>query len=567
MAPFACKHSPVLLARVFVSALSLFIATSGHHVQAQLAYIAQLANDHVNDQVLVLDTKSNSIVATVPGGVQPFAVAITPDASRAYVANRGSNDVTVIDVATNTVVATVALETNVPQGVAITPDGGFAYVTGGNVISVIDTKTNTVATTIPIGISGTFGSSGTPNGIAANPKGGFVYAVVAGVGVEVVDTSTNTSVNNVQGFPALFALRVSPDGAFIWVLGDSSDGTQTAVFVIDSTTLQIVAEVPLGSSAEYLAFTPDGAKVYVTHVCSSGCDDVTVVDASSKSVIAGLAFGGGPNLDVAITPAATTAYVLQAGSFGNRAVLIDTNTNTVSGSVAFPSPSSGSAPFAIAIQPNTATSLPAVTLSQSSVGFGMQQIGGVYATSSVQLTNTGTGPLTISSIQKTGSNASDFSESSTCPIAPDTVAPGGQCVFTVGFAPTQSGVLSASISITDNASGSPHSISLSGTAVDFSVAASPASASIKGGKANAYTVLVTPLGGNTLAANLSVSGCPANATCTVLPSQVTLDGSNTMSSTLTVKGNGKTPKGTFTLIISGKVFTVSHSTNVSLTVQ
>jgi hypothetical protein len=245
-------------------------------------------------------------------------------------------------------------------------------------------------------------------------------------------------------------------------------------------------------------------------------------------------------------------------------VLIDNTTNTVSGSIALPSPSSGSAPFAIAIQPNTPTSPPAVTLSQSSLNFGMQQVGGVYPTSSVRLTNTGTGPLAISSIQTTGSNAGDFSESDTCPIAPNTIAPGGQCVLTVGFVPTHVGARSGSISIADDGPGSPHSIALSGTAVDFSVAASPTSAHLSKGNPAVYTVSVAPVGGNTLTANLSVAGCPAAATCTVSPSQISLTGSNAISATLTVEAGKKTPKGNYTLTISGTVFTVSHSTTVTV---
>ncbi|WP_180235484.1 YncE family protein, partial [Bacillus cereus] len=70
------------------------------------------------------------VVATVPVGSNPFGVAITPDGSFAYVINGGSGNVSVIDISTNTVVATVPVGSN-PRLVAITPDGSFAYVTNG----------------------------------------------------------------------------------------------------------------------------------------------------------------------------------------------------------------------------------------------------------------------------------------------------------------------------------------------------------------------------------------------------------------------------------------------------
>ena len=85
-------------------------------------------------------------------GSGPIGVAVTPDGKHAYVTNIDSNNVSVIDTATNTVVATVPVGNN-PCGVAVTPDGKHVYVTndGSNTVSVIDTATNTVVATVPVG--------------------------------------------------------------------------------------------------------------------------------------------------------------------------------------------------------------------------------------------------------------------------------------------------------------------------------------------------------------------------------------------------------------------------------
>src|SRR5439155_26912732 len=83
------------------------------------------------------------------------AVAITPDGRFAYVVNLTSNDVSVINTATNTVAATVAVGFG-PFGVAITPNGAFAYVTAfgdrcaNGVVWVISTATNAVVATVPL---------------------------------------------------------------------------------------------------------------------------------------------------------------------------------------------------------------------------------------------------------------------------------------------------------------------------------------------------------------------------------------------------------------------------------
>ncbi|MCI0597967.1 MAG: beta-propeller fold lactonase family protein [Beijerinckiaceae bacterium] len=79
----------------------------------------------------------------------PIGVAVTPDGTRAYVANASANNVLVIDTATNTV-ATSVMVGEWPTNVAITPDGKRAYVTNqfsGNV-SVIDTATNIIVATV-----------------------------------------------------------------------------------------------------------------------------------------------------------------------------------------------------------------------------------------------------------------------------------------------------------------------------------------------------------------------------------------------------------------------------------
>ena len=71
--------------------------------------------------------------------------------TRGYVTNSDDDTVSVIDVATNTVVATVPVGSN-PVAVAVTPDGAFAYVTNANdsTVLVIDSTTNTVVATVPV---------------------------------------------------------------------------------------------------------------------------------------------------------------------------------------------------------------------------------------------------------------------------------------------------------------------------------------------------------------------------------------------------------------------------------
>ena len=78
----------------------------------------------------------------------------------------------------------------------------------------------------------------------------------------------------------------------------------------------------------------------------------------------------------------------------------------------------------------------------------------------VTLSNPSGLALTISSIAVTGTNATDFSQTNTCGTG---LAAGASCTITVTFKPTQTGPRTASVTITDNAAGSPQTIGLSGT--------------------------------------------------------------------------------------------------------
>ncbi|MFI7166554.1 YncE family protein [Rhodococcus erythropolis] len=136
---------------------------------------------------------ADTVTATVPVGVSPGGVAISPDGGRAYVTNLGSDSVSVIDTGTNTVAATVPVGGS-PVGVAITPDGGHAYVTnlGSNSVSVIETATNTVAATVPVG--------GSPAGVAISPDGGRAYVTNLGSNsVSVIEIEQSATLTGLPG--------------------------------------------------------------------------------------------------------------------------------------------------------------------------------------------------------------------------------------------------------------------------------------------------------------------------------------------------------------------------------
>jgi hypothetical protein len=103
---------------------------------------------------------------------------------------------------------------------------------------------------------------------------------------------------------------------------------------------------------------------------------------------------------------------------------------------------------------------PVVSLSPTSLSFANEPVDTSSSSQTVTLTNTGSAALSITSIAFTGADAADFTEANTCGSS---VAAGGNCTIAILFAPAAAGARTASLSLTDNARGSPQSVALSGT--------------------------------------------------------------------------------------------------------
>jgi hypothetical protein len=98
---------------------------------------------------------------------------------------------------------------------------------------------------------------------------------------------------------------------------------------------------------------------------------------------------------------------------------------------------------------------------------------------------------------------------------------------------------------------------------DFTLTASPGSATVAVGAAASYTVSLASKGGFSGSVSLSVAGAPASSTVTFTPNPRTSPG----TSALKVQTTSATPKGTFTLRITGTSGALSHQATVTLTVQ
>ena len=243
--------------------------------------------------------------------------------TKVYVANQGSNTVTVIDDqrvsamaaarAGSTpgadeasvadprfaVLTTIAVGVN-PIAVGMSADGTLAYVANLNSssLSIIDTDIDQVVATVNAGPS--------PRDVDATPDGRYVLVVNQSTNsVTVLDASNYAIVRSIPvgNFPC--ALSIAPDGSAAYVTNRLSNN----ISIIDLATFQVTT-VPVGTFACDVMVTPDGRWAVVTNRVSG---NITIIDTVTKLPVATVATGTNPQ-GVAFDPSGARAYITNAGS-------------------------------------------------------------------------------------------------------------------------------------------------------------------------------------------------------------------------------------------------------------
>lgn len=318
---------------VALVASALLLTASPASAAPGRAYVT----DSGSDTVSVVDTATNTVVTAIPVGDRPDGVAITPDGSRVYVVNTQSGTVSVISTASDTVVATVPVGPN-PQSVTVTPDGTRAWVTGYSGTSVIDTASNTVVGTVaalPFSLDVAF----SPDGTRAYGTGNDTLVVV--------DTATLAVVAEVPASHSPFEVVVSPDGSRVYVLDSVGN-----VRAFDTATNSLVAQVWFPAGVQGAAVSPDGTRLYVARHLPAA---VLVLDAATLAVLATVPVDFLVQ-GVGLSPTGDRLYVAAHPLTGtvDRVLVLDTATNTVVATVGV-----GSYPLHVAVTSATPPPAPA----------------------------------------------------------------------------------------------------------------------------------------------------------------------------------------------------------------
>lgn len=298
--------------------------------------------------VSLIDVATGEVRATLPTGVGPHEVAVSPDGRRAVVADYGTGDapggtLTLIDVAAGNVLSTIDLgEYQRPHGMAWPEDDAlFVTAEAQKVLLRVDPGTGTVVRAYPTGQEVSHMVA-----VAPDVSRAFVANIGSGT-VTAIDLTSGEKLGDVATGEGAEGIAVTPDGARVWVTNRAAD----TVSVIDAATLKVVETLELGSFPIRAEVTPDGAQVLVSNARSGsvaviGQSEVEVlrtiaievrVAAQSEEGAEGevdrlLRFGDSPvPIGIEIAPDGERAYVALANA--DQIFILDLEKGVVSGQV------------------------------------------------------------------------------------------------------------------------------------------------------------------------------------------------------------------------------------------
>jgi hypothetical protein len=332
-----------------------------------------------------------------------------------------------------------------------------------------------------------------------------------------IDSSNNVYItgqtySTASSFP-VFPPSTAATPAFQTSLNSTSDAfiaklTLLPTLAVSPTSINFgLQPVGVTSAAQTVTLTNNTSDAIPFLATSVSFTGTNAADFASPSNTCGASIAAAASCTVGVT-------FTPSGTPLETATLVITVTITDGGV-------SGPQSFDVSLQGTGSASAPGVGLAPTSLAFGNQVLNTTSAAQTVTLTNTGNAALTINSIAASGDFAATSTGANACPISPATLsatAGSNTCVISVTFKPTALGARAGTLTVTDNAGGSPHTVGLTGTgtgAADFGLTAPTSVQNVTDGQTLMFNVTVTGVNGFNSPVALACTGAPTLAVCTV----------------------------------------------------
>ncbi|HEY1909806.1 MAG TPA: choice-of-anchor D domain-containing protein, partial [Vicinamibacterales bacterium] len=352
---------------------------------------------------------------------------------------------------------------NSPEGVAIDPAGNLVVAdAGNNVIRRVQQPSVIVGvdvSSIDFGIRGLLAASpstvvtATATGSAAAT---FTAATLSGANPGDFIITSDGCVGAVVAVGATCQVKVS--------FRPTALGPRTATLQINdnaSGAPQLVSLTGVGASLTVAPLTISFASQTVGIASAPTSVTVTNGTATTTTVLS-LGFSGANANDFATLSDTCTGTVLTAQmscTFGVTFAPQDVGPRAATLNV---SSTAADSPQAIGLSGTGIPAFPAVQLAPASIAFPATTVGSTSTNVALTVNSTGTAPLVLNSLTLSGNQASDFTIAGGTCVVPQSIAPGQSCTALITFAPQAACNSTASLSVADNAPGSPQTVALTG---------------------------------------------------------------------------------------------------------
>jgi YVTN family beta-propeller protein len=214
-----------------------------------LAYFTEAFGSGVG----ITSTRTRTLDGFIATGSIPTGVAFSPDGSRAYVANQFDNNVSVINVATSQVIATISTGGLSTFAVQVSLDGSRLFIgTNGTTVFIVDTGNNQIIGSAEVGAA--------PNAFVVAPDNRIIYvSSFAGGTVTELDLFTGAVLRT-------FFVGGTPQGMAITRKGDRLYVANEQGYLSEVTlqTGAITATMPLAGGGFGVGVTADDVQAWVT---------------------------------------------------------------------------------------------------------------------------------------------------------------------------------------------------------------------------------------------------------------------------------------------------------------
>ncbi|HET7644578.1 MAG TPA: YncE family protein, partial [Nitrososphaeraceae archaeon] len=279
-------------------------------------YVSNGGDFGAQGNVSVFDTDTNTLIDTdgentngitpITIGGSPSGISYDPVNKRMYVTNDRDTNVSVIDTTTNTVIATIPIGFST-SGIAYDSFNERMYVTVPNIncgVFVIDTDTNTLIDTDGDDTNGMtpilIGRA--PIDIAYDSFNKRMYVVTfRSLDVSVIDTTTNTVTTTIQVGLDPFGIEYDSVNERMYVAKSAFPDGNSTVSVIDTgnnteidtdgNATNGITRIIVGQDATFLAYDPINKHMYGTNFVA---DSVSVIYTTTNTVIDTIPVGGTP---------------------------------------------------------------------------------------------------------------------------------------------------------------------------------------------------------------------------------------------------------------------------------